>query len=192
MSILEKEDERQNILGILRNTRKALKTNDTLLLKEMSNRTVHGASISKDPASISIAVTVYALSKIIGRRDYTEHKEWSSFLSKVKRSINKAIDHLEKKDIKFFHEDMKDIRKSANEIAGRLKIYIKDVFRFAQINKASRIYEHGISRAETVRLLGITEWELAEYVGKTGIPDVSLSLTMPIKERINFTKRLFE
>ncbi|UZE93597.1 MAG: hypothetical protein IB618_02360 [Candidatus Pacearchaeota archaeon] len=192
MGILEKEDEKKNVLMILHNTRKALKTKDTLLLREMSNRTIHCASIHKDPTSVVIAVTVYALSKIIARRDYAEHKDWPSFFSRISKDVNKAIEHLEENKIKEFHEDMKNIRQAVSELSGRLKYYIKDVFRIAQINKASRLYEHGISRSETSSLLDITQWELAEYIGKTGIPDVTLSLTMPIKERIKFTSKLFE
>lgn len=191
-SMLEKEKERKNVLVILRNTRKALKTDDALLLREMSNRTIHSASITKDPTGLVIAVTVYTLSKIISRKDYRQHKGWKAFFSRVSKDVNKAIEHIEKNKIKAFHKDMEDIRQAVGDLSGRLKVYIKDVFRMAQINKASRLYEHGISRAETSRLLGITQWELAEYVGITGIADVTLSLTMPIKERIKFTRSLFE
>ncbi|MCX8194418.1 MAG: hypothetical protein N3G19_03635, partial [Candidatus Pacearchaeota archaeon] len=85
-----------------------------------------------------------------------------------------------------------DIRRAVDLLSGHLKIYIQDVFRKAQINKASRLYEHGISAAETAELLGITQFELSEYTGRTGIADVDLSITMPIKTRLNFTKTLFE
>jgi len=190
--ILGKEGEKENILMILKNTRKALKTEDVLLLKEMSNRTIHGASVKRDPTSIIVAVTIYALSKIVERKKYTQYKEWPIFFSRISKDINNAIQHLEKKETKKFHEDMKNIRKAVNDLSGHLKTYIQDVFRHAQINKASRIYEHGISMAETSNLLGITQWELAEYIGKTGIADVDLSLTMPIKKRIKFTYQLFE
>ncbi|MCX8194266.1 MAG: hypothetical protein N3G19_02820 [Candidatus Pacearchaeota archaeon] len=192
MSILEKEDERKNILTILKNTHKALQTEDAVLLREMSDRTVHSASIYKDPDSVAIAVTVYVLGKIIERKDYRENKQWPSFFNKITKDIDKAIQHLEKNEIKEFKTAMHDIRRSAAQLSGHLKSYIKDVFRKAQINKASRLYEHGISMAETAELLDITTWELAEYTGMTGISDVDLSITLPIKERINFTKKLFE
>ena len=192
MSILEKEEERKNILNIFRNTRKAIKTEDSLLLKEMSNRTIHCASIYKDPTSVAIAVTIYALSKIIERKSYTYYKEWPSFLSRVDRDVEIAIKHLENKKIKEFHDDIKKIRNEVNNVGGKLKFYIQDVFRKAQISKASRLYEHGISRAETSRLLDISEFELAEYIGRTGISDVDLSLTKSIKDRIKFALGLFE
>lgn len=192
MSIFEKEAELKNILDILKNAQKALKTDDVLLMKEMSNRTVHSASIYKDPDSVAIAVTIYALSKLIERKKYEQYREWPSFLSRISKDIDTALLHLGKNQVKEFREDLHDIRKAASQLSGHLKLYIQDVFRRASINKASRLYEHGISMAETASLLDITTWELAEYVGTTGIGDVDLSITMPIKERINFAKKLFE
>jgi len=190
--IIEKEEELKNILEILLNCKKALKTENVVLMKEMSNRTIHSASIYKDPDSITIAVTVYALSKIIERKKYQQYKDWPSFFERFSKDIEKAIVHLEKRQFEQFRKDLYDIRKAANQLSGHLKRYIQDVFRKAMINKGSRIYEHGISLTETASLLGITTWELAEYVGMTGISDVDLSITMPIEERINLTKRLFE
>jgi len=192
MSVLEKEDERKNILDILKNSRKALKTDDVVLLKEMSDRTVHSSSISQDPDSIAIAVTIYALSKVIERKRYTQFREWPSFFKRVNDDVEKAIIYLEKNDYQKFRDSTLDIRKAVDKISGHLKIYIQDLFRKASISKASRIYEHGISMQETAMLLDITQWELAEYVGTTGIADVDLSLTMPIKERLNLAKKLFE
>jgi len=72
-----------------------------------------------------------------------------------------------------------------------LKIYIKDVFRKAQINKASRIYEHGISMEKTAKILGISVWELSEYVGKTRIDDINLGITTPIRKRIKLAEEVF-
>lgn len=192
MSIFEKEVELKNIIDILKNAKKALKTDDILLMKEMSNRTIHSASLYKDPDSVSIAVTIYALSKIIERKKYEQYREWPSFFARINKDIDRALVHLGKKQFKEFRDDLHDIRKAANQLSGHLKLYIQDVFRRASINKASRLYEHGISMEETAALLDITKWELSEYVGMTGIADVDLSITMPIKERINFAKKLFE
>ena len=71
-----------------------------------------------------------------------------------------------------------------------MRNYIKDVFRKAEINKASRIYEHGISMQKTAELLGISIFELAEYAGSTGIGDVNLSITKDIGERIKIAKEI--
>lgn len=191
MEVLEKEEERQNVLDILRKTRIALKTEDVMTLREASSRTIHSASIYKDTDSVAVAVIVYALSKIIERKKYTTYDGWLPFYKKVLFGINKGIEDLETKNFNQFRKDVMEIRSSINTISGNLKIYIQDVFREAEISRASRLYEHGISSAETAQLLGITQFELAEYIGKTGIADVDLGVTMPIKNRLNFARSLF-
>ena len=83
------------------------------------------------------------------------------------------------------------VRQAINKLSGKLKIFIKDVFRRATINKASRIYEHGISMEKTASLLGITMFELAEYAGQTGIPDVPENKTLSVKTRIKLAMEMF-
>lgn len=184
--------EKRNAIDIFKNVKKALLTDDVILLKEMSNHTVHSASIYQDPESISIAVTVYALSKIIERKKYTTYREWPAFYKRFSKDIDMAITDLEQNNFKKFQDDLKNIRQAIENLSGHLKFYIQDVFRKAEINKASRLYEHGISLGETASLLGITTWELADYTGSTGIADVDLSLTMHIKQRIKNAYKLFE
>lgn len=184
--------EKKNVLTILRNAKRALKERDIALLKEMSNRTIHSASLYQDPDSIMLAVTIYTLSKILERENYRKYPEWKPFVKACFKFLDKSIKALEQDNIEAFRKHMISIRKETEKISSKLKNYILEVFRKAAINKASRIYEHGISRAETSRLLGITQWELAEYVGLTGISDIDLSITLPIEKRIKFVEDLFK
>jgi len=188
----EKISEKENILRILKEAEQAVKGEDVVRLKQLSNQTVHTASIEQDPDSITVAVIVYSLSKIIERKKYTSYDEWPSFYKKYMNNINKAVISLEKDDIKGFRANIDNIRKEINKLSGRFKKYIQDVFRKAEINKASRLYEHGISMEITAGLLGITLWELAEYAGQTGISDVDLTVTMPVEERIKTAEEIFK
>ncbi|MEM4703060.1 MAG: hypothetical protein QXP53_01065 [Candidatus Pacearchaeota archaeon] len=184
--------EKRNFLSILKNAKRALKERNVLLLKEMSNRTIHSASLYQDPDAVVIAVTIYTLSKLLERENYRSYPEWKPFVNTCLKFLEKAIECLEKDKLEGFRKSMISIREAIEGIGSRLKTYILEVFRKAAINKASRIYEHGISRAETSRLLGITQWELAEYVGATWIADVDLSITMPIEKRIKVAEKLFK
>ena len=98
---------------------------------------------------------------------------------------------LKKNDDEHLREHLENLRKRVEGVSGKLKKYIQDVFVKAKINKASRIYEHGISLEKTASLLGITLYELANYAGQTGIPDVSLSRTMDVKSRIKIAMEFF-
>ena len=189
--VKEEVHEKGNLLWILKNALVAVRKEDTVKLKDLSNRTVHSASIQQDPDSVAVAVIVYSLSKIIERQKYTSYKEWPKFYKNYLASIRCAIKDLQSNEPEKFREDLRDIQGGINKLSGKFKKYIQDVFRKAEINKASRVYEHGISMEKTAKLLGITIWELAEYAGQTGISDVNLTVTMPIKQRLKQAEEIF-
>jgi hypothetical protein len=184
--------ESENVLRILEETKKAIKEDDAAKIKELSNQTTNTASLTQDPDNIAVAVIVYSIGKILERGNYKSLKGWDVFYKIVISSLDKAIEDIKKNDEKAFRSDFEMIRKAINKLSGKLKKYIQEVFRKAQINKASRLYEHGISMEQTAKLLGITMYELAEYAGKTGISDVPISKTMDIKTRIKIAMDMFE
>ncbi len=184
--------EVQNVLRILKETLESLKKEDTIRLKDLSNQTIHTASLSQDPDNIAVAVIVYSLSKIIERKKYREYSGWQKFYNELILAIDGSIVALKKNDAELFKEKLKSIRGGIGKLSGNLKTYIHDVFTKAKINKASRIYEHGISMEKTAKLLGITMWELANYAGQTRISDVPLSKTLNVKARIKLAQGMFK
>lgn len=184
--------EPNNILRIFQEAKLAIKDEDTIKLKKLSDQTIHTASISQDPDNIAVAVIIYSLSKIIERKEnYKTKPGWNKFYENLVSYIDSSINALKKNNKKEFRVCLKSIRNSINKLSGKLKIYIKDVFNKASINKASRIYEHGISMEKTASLLGITMFDLASYAGQTGISDVPLSRTSNVKNRIKLAMEMF-
>jgi hypothetical protein len=185
-------EERGHILEVLRNTSSALKDNNYIVIKNLSNQVIHNSSITQDPDVISVAVIIYVLSKILERDKYKEYDGWIKFYKSYISHLDNSINYLEKEDVNKFRIEIASIREIIQKLSGNLKNYIEDVFRKAQINKASRIYEHGISMEKTAKILGISLWELAEYAGNTRIGDVNLSVTLPIKQRIKQAEEIFK
>jgi hypothetical protein len=184
--------ETKHVLKILKKVRKAIERNDTFELKNLSNQTIHSASINQDNENISLAVTIYALGKIFERTDYRTLKGWDNFYNLVIQSLNNSISALEKNDLENFKVHFIFIGKAINKISGKLKDYIQHVFEKAKVNKASRIHEHGISLEKTAKLLGTNLYDLASYTGRSGIPDVSFNKTINTKDRIKLIERFFE
>jgi len=184
--------ERENILEILKETKKAIKENNCSLIRDLSNHTINTASLTQDPDNIAVAVIIYSLSKIFERRDYRGLPGWEAFYNIVISSLEHSIKDIESGNEKDFRKDFKSIRDAIGKLSGKLKKYIEDVFRMAEINKASRIYEHGISMEQTARLLGISMFELADYAGKTGISNVPTAKTMDVKLRVKIAVELFK
>ena len=184
--------EADNVLRILRETKRAIERNDSFTIRSLSNQTINTSSLTQDADNIAVAVIVYSLSKIVERQDYRQLPGWKKFYSNILLYLDKSIEDVENKDYERFREDFKMIRGSIENLSGKLKKYVKEVLRNAEISKASRIYEHGISMEQTANLLGISLYELADYVGKTGISDVPENYTRTTKDRIKIAMEIFK
>ena len=184
--------EKENILRIFKESKKAIENSDSIQLKKLSNQTIHSASVNQDSESIAIAVIIYSLSKIIEREKYQKSAEGKKFYNLIISLIDNSITSIEKGDEKEFKLKLDLIRKAIDKLSGNLKKNIQEVFRKASINKASRIYEHGISMEQTAKLLGITMFELANYSGQTGISEVAENKTANVKSRIKTAENIFK
>jgi hypothetical protein len=185
--------EKENILRILEETKQALKADDALKLKELSNQTNHTASMTQDSDNITVAVIVYSLSKIIERTEYKNLSGWDNFYKTILSSVDASLEAIKKNNDKKLTESLTLIRNAISKLSGKLKFYIQDVFRKAEINKASKIYEHGISMEKTANLLGITMFELASYAGqKQEMSGIPLGQTIEVKSRIKLAEDMFK
>jgi len=184
--------ETKHVLKVLKQTKRAIEKNNTFELRDLSNQTIHSASINQDEESISLAVTIYSLGKIFERIDYRTLKGWNNFYILIIKSLNDSISSLEKNDIEEFKINFLFIGKAINKISGKLKDYIYHVFEKARVNKASRIHEHGISLEKTAKLLGTNLYDLASYTGGSGINNVVFNNTIDVKSRIKLIEGFFE
>lgn len=180
--------EKENVIRILKESKLAIEKKDVVKLKELSDQTIHTASTTQDPDNVAIAVIVYSLSKIIERQNSLE--KCKKFCKEVVFSIEGLLSALKTNDQNKIKIYLEKLRNSLNK-AGNVKSYIQDVFRKAAINKASKIYEHGISMEQTAKLLGITVWELAGYAGQKVDSSTEQSKTTDVKKRIKIAMEIF-
>ena len=132
---------RQDIIKILEDALGILELKDSIGLRELSDHTLHNASIFQDKDSISIAVIIYSLSKIIDRMGKIEPEVFSL--------LKKAMDSLKKNSIDEYSLRIRKLIKLISGFDKKLNLYIQHVMDEAEIKKGSRIYEHGISLAKT-------------------------------------------
>lgn len=183
---------KENIFHVLAESIKAIKENDIINLKELSNHTIHDASTLQDEYSISVAVIIYSIAKIFERTRYKKYKEWDFFHKNVVSYLENAKKALDKNEIVEFEHNIHSILQSIDKLGKKFRKYVIEVINRAKISKASRLHEHGLSAGRTAELLGINEWELMEYVGETGISDVEQNTTKSEKERLKMARVMFE
>lgn len=173
---------RQDILEVLKGGIEALREGDAFRVKELSNNVIHNASIFQDEDSLGIAVLMYALSKTMekGRLDLTEV---GKLLSKAKA----ALDSLN------FDEHRLAVKlglKKISEADARLKIFVSSVIDQAQLKKGCKICMHGVSVARTANILGISRWELMQYLGRTTFHDEVIE-TVNVQDRLALARKVF-
>lgn len=183
--------EIDNVLRIFKEVREAIEHDNTNKIKQLSNQTIHTATIAQDPENITVAVLIYSIGKILERDHYRGLPGFKEFYASLKKRIDEAIKALENQDIKKFRLQERRIRTDIEKIDSNLSRYIKDVFEKASINKASKIYEHGLSLEQTASLLGVNLWDLSQYIGQSSISEAHINESLPIKQRIKTTEEFF-
>jgi len=172
---------KKDILNVLRQTVEYVKKGETYKLRDLSDHVIKNATIFQDHHSISIAVTIYSLSKIYkGKVDNV-----------VVKHLNNSISYLEVGDVNGYENEIKLIIKDISKKSEETKFYIEEVLERSQIKKASKMYEHGISMGQVAESLGISVWDLMDYIGKTRIPDAN-GHKYEIAQKLEFTRGLFK
>jgi hypothetical protein len=183
---------KEDVLKVIHTSVECIEHEDILALREQSNHTLHNASIYQDKYAITIAVVIYALSKIFERPDYRKTQSWEVFNQSVRKNLQQAEKELHEGNISAYELSIENVLNNIDRLDPKLKHYTQQVLYLAKVNKASRFYEHGLSLGRTAELLGISQWELMDYTGKTGISDVKEARTLKTNKRIELTKQLFE
>lgn len=184
--------EAENILRIMKEGRVALEQKDSYKLKSLSDQTLHTATVYQDADSIVVAVLAYSISKIVERESYRKMEGWDVFYASLIKNLDAAILSLETGDYEKFMDYLGKIRNSINKIEGDLSNYVRDVFYKAQINKAFKLYEHGLSAEKTASILGVSLWDLASYIGQSTVSESHLNEAIPVKDRIKLAEQFFK
>jgi hypothetical protein len=184
-------EEREHVIDVLKEAMSALKSNNYIHLQALSDQTIHSASIYQHTDYIIIAVLIYALSKLSMRHTFLKIKSWTKLVNKINNALSLAVHSLEKDDHKQFIYYLEQARKTLTNFSVNMKPYIQEVFKKASINKASMIHEHGISLGQTAYLLGLSQWELTEYIGQKNLPEIKYNKTLNIKTRARLALEFF-
>jgi hypothetical protein len=121
-------DTREDILAVLTKAKAALEDCNEVILSEVSNETIHNASIYQDKASLEIAVLMYALSKITERK-----KSASGYIP----MLEKAYGALQKKDEKTYETCMKRLVDQIHRDDKKIARYVLQVLDQARLKKSA-------------------------------------------------------
>ncbi len=170
-----------DILKVLNSASMMIEKGDTMGLKELSNHTIHNASIFQDEDSVTIAVIIYTLAKIFERENRCEMS--------IVPIINSAKKNLFENNLESYKLNLTKIYTHIKNHDSKNKLYIQEVIQQAGVKKSSKIYDHGVSLGQAASILGVSQWELMEYIGNTSITDNFEPDNL--KKRLSTARKLF-
>lgn len=180
------QEIRRDILAILQETIATLRKKEYAELKVISDHTIHNASIFQDQDSLSVAVLVYALYKILVRESEMDKVNCNQVIA----ILDDAYRHLQQNDVDRYRDIIRQLFKLVSETHEHIHLYIREVVDQAQIKKGSKLFEHGLSLARAAELLGISRWELMQYVGKTRLAEQIVG-GVDVRDRLHYARKIF-
>ncbi|MFT4303113.1 MAG: hypothetical protein ACMXYG_00990 [Candidatus Woesearchaeota archaeon] len=175
---------RDNILIVLKEVKQILCSNNVIVseLKRLSNSLLEDISLMHDSDSISISVLTHSLYKILSK---DSRLDTSSLCEHIGEAIN-SID-----DETVFRIKIKKLFDHIKKYDKDLGVTILQTIKHAQVKKGLKIYEHGLSIGKASEIMGVSRWDILDYVGNFKIDDADSFGRVDAKARINFARGLF-
>jgi len=185
-----KEAIRKDILDILRDSIKAIKRDNIVELRELSDHTLHSSTIYQEEDSNAVAVVIYSLFKIYEKQKFQTYEGWQFFNADVLKQLEAAYNGLITANTAQYRISVKNIFGLISKFEKAFGIFITEVVEQTKVKKGSKLIEHGLSVGRTAEMLGISRWDLMEYLGITNFAEMQ-PRTISVKERLKTAERLF-
>lgn len=180
------EAVKKEILEILSKTINVLEVKeekDIEELKGISDQAVEGVALHKDLDIISVTVLVYSLYKIAKR---ISSKDYQGILKELKF----AKDALEQGNLGKYNRGIKLVYNAVRKCNAKIKEHLQDVMHAARIKKGAVLLQKGLSLGQAAGLMGLSNWDLQQYAGKTIVTE-SRHEAVPAKKRIITAFKIF-
>lgn len=192
MVIIDNKKETTHLLEVLAQIQQALEQSDSFALHQLSDQLLHTASIQQHTDILTIAVVTYGLHKLVTKKERIPQREWALFVKKFNGELRKSSEALQDRDTEEFARHLDHAKELIETSIGKkMAGYVQEILKKASINKATKVYEHGISLSRTAHLLGLSQWDLLEYVGQRESRDSPYVATIDEKKRASQTLAFF-
>ena len=185
-----KEVSKNNLVKVLQRLKSATISGNSQSLKNIAKSALDTASVFQNKNTLSVAVIAYAIVKLIERKKIVQTDIPISSYRDLVKNIEQASKNLIKGNNHLYEKNIKDLFKLIGKLDIQLPLYVEEVINKAKIKKGFLLHEKGISLSRAAHMMGISQWELMNYIGKTQISE-HISKKVDVKSRLNFTKKIF-
>lgn len=152
-------------------------------LKILSDEVIEDVAVSKDLDVISLTVLIYSLYKIV--KELSE-KDYQNLL----KELQFAQKNLQQNNLAKYNKNMKVLFELVKGSNVKVKEHLADVLHAARIKKSAILMNKGLSLGQAAGLMGLSNWDLQQYVGHTSFMEQQKS-TLPTNKRLDVALQLF-
>ncbi len=156
---------------------------DVEKLKELSDHAIEDVAVLKDLDVISITVLIYSIYKVV---KILADADYLALLGQLKKTRTSLQDG----DYVNYNKNMKNLFDIVRKGNAQVKEHLQDVMQAARIKKGTTLLEKGLSIGQAAGLMGLSNWDLQQYAGKTPALG-SHNETVPAKLRVKKALSLF-
>ncbi len=181
-----KEEIRKEILYDLSEAIKILNVRepqDIPELKTLSDHAIEDVAVSKDLDVISITVLIYSMYKVVETLSDKEYKNLIQELQNAKKT-------LDQNNYGKYNASIRTIFQLLKKSSTQTKEHLQDVMQAARIKKGTALLEHGLSMGQAAGLMGLSNWDLQQYAGKTTSLETHTE-SVPAQKRLQWALQLF-
>lgn len=129
-------------------------------IKELSDHTIKDVALYKSTDAVSLAILIYSIYKTVPAMSDEDFKDLIAELKFLEQ-------HISAKNLRRYNQSLKVLFNLIRKSNSAFKTHINDVFHAAKLKKGVSLFDHGLSASRTAELMGLTKWELLEYMSKT-------------------------
>ncbi len=152
-------------------------------LKKLSDHAVEDVALHKDLDLISITVLIYSIYKVANSFSSSDYQQLIS-------QLRSAESNLRRGDLGKYNRAMKMLFEIVRRSDTKVRLHLQDVMHAARVRKGTVLLEHGLSIGQAAGLMGLSNWDLQQYAGKT-IALGQHQEKIPAKKRMLTALRLF-
>jgi len=181
-----KEDIRKEILHDLQGAISILETKeakDIEELKTLSDHAIEDIAVQKDLELVSVTVLLYSIYKVVSCMETTSYTQLLQELKNAQLS-------LEQRNLGKYNGSIKRLYGLVRKCNAQVKEHLNDVMQAARIKKGATLLQHGLSIGQAAGLMGLSNWELQQYAGKTTALDQHTE-NIPAQNRMKKALQLF-
>ena len=157
--------------------------NDVDQLRTLSDHGIEDVAVHKNLDLISVTVLIYSLYKIVNS---IPDKDYQAVI----RELQNAKGSLEKNQLGKYNNSIKTLFQSVKRCNAKVKVHLQDVMDAAKIKKSAALFEKGLSIGQAAGLMGLSNWDLQAYAGKTTTLDQHEE-SIPAAKRVSTALKIF-